>query len=97
MKLSLALLLQLLIALAGCVARDQVEVRITLSSYSAGAVKSQLATPVVDEVVRLKPRQVLVLLCISAPPAKLAQFDSELYARIKTQGQLKLVTEGCEP
>jgi hypothetical protein len=43
--------------LAGCGAADPVNVQILPSQYRVGDVKSNLATPVVDEVVRLKARE----------------------------------------
>lgn len=70
------------VLLAGCGgASDTLHVQILPSSYSVGAVRSTLATPVVDEVVRLQPKKVHVSSCHSTPPAKIIQFDRELQAR----------------
>lgn len=70
--------------LAGCGAADLVHVQILPSQYRVGDVKSNLATPVVDEVVRLKPKKVHISSCLSTPPAKVLQFNVELDARLKT-------------
>ena len=77
------LLLSVLL-LAGCGAADPVNVQILPSQYRVGDVKSNLATPVVDEVVRLKPKKVHISSCLSTPPAKVLQFNVELDARLKT-------------
>lgn len=72
--------------LAGCGgASGTLHVQILPSSYSVGAVRSTLATPVVDEVVRLQPTKVHVSMCRSTPNAKLLQFDTELRARSRAQ------------
>jgi len=60
------------------------DVRILPSEYQVGNVKSSLATPVVDEVVRLKPKKVLMTFCATTPPAKTMQFVDELRARLQT-------------
>ncbi|MBB6558829.1 hypothetical protein HNP48_001493 [Acidovorax soli] len=68
--------------LAGCGGTsDILQVQILPSEYIAGAVKSPLATPVVDEVVRLNPRNVHISMCRSTPNAKVMQFNLELQAR----------------
>lgn len=70
------------VLLAGCAgASDTLHVQILPSSYSVGAVRSTLATPVVDEVVRLQPKKVHVSVCRSTPTAKHLQFITELQAR----------------
>lgn len=68
--------------LAGCGgASGTSNVQILPSGYSIGAVKSALATPVVDEVVRLKPKNVHISMSRSTPHAKVIQFNVELQAR----------------
>lgn len=74
-------LLLWLALLAGC-GDDTVHVLILPSQYQVGGVASQLATPAVDEVVRLKPKNVHISTCYSTPPAKVIQFDVELQARL---------------
>ncbi|MEG1454669.1 MAG: hypothetical protein RSC66_03745 [Comamonas sp.] len=53
------------------------------SEYRTGDVRSTLATPVVDEVVRINPKNVHISMCHETPPAKIIQFEVELQARIK--------------
>ena len=81
--------------LAGCFASKPVEVRITPTAYQVGAVKSELATPVVDEVVRIKPSRVLIAACRATRPPKIIQFEQELRARHQVELTLMLVDEGC--
>ncbi len=72
--------------LAGCVdASEPLNVHILPSEYRVGTVRSALATPVVDEVVRLKPQKVHLSTCLATPPAKVLQFNVELGARLDTQ------------
>ena len=61
------------------------EVHILPSEYRAGEVRSPLATPVVDEVVRRNPKKVHISTCLTTPPAKVIQFEVELQARLKTE------------
>lgn len=63
----------------------RLDIRILPSQYQVGEVKSHLATPAVDEVVRRKPKTVVMALCSSTPPAKTIQFVDELQARLKTE------------
>lgn len=71
--------------LAGCNGfHNTVNVHILPSEYRTGDVKSSLATPVVDEVVRLNPKNVHISTCLQTPPAKIIQFEVELRARLKT-------------
>lgn len=70
--------------LAGC-GTSTVHVLVLPSQYQVGEVKSELATPAVDEVVRLKPKKVHISTCYSTPPAKVLQFNVELDARLKAK------------
>lgn len=71
------------LALAGCGGlSDSANGQILPSQYSVGEVKSTLATPVVDEVVRLKPKKVHISMCRSTPNAKVIQFNAELQPRL---------------
>jgi hypothetical protein len=81
--------------LTGCFASKPVEARITPSAYQVGDVKSELATPVVDEVVRVKPRRVLIVACRVTRRQKIIQFEQELRARYDVELRLTLVDEGC--
>ncbi|QNK68626.1 hypothetical protein [Variovorax sp. PAMC26660] len=83
------------LALAGCFASKPVEVRITPTAYQVGDVRSELATPVVDEVVRSKPSRVLIAACRATPPPKIIQFEQELRARHQVELALTLLDEGC--
>lgn len=60
------------------------------SEYRVADVRSALATPAVDEVVRLQPGRVTILSCRSTPPAKVVQLVAELQARFdgKVAGSL---------
>lgn len=83
--------------LAGCAgASGPVNVLILPSQYQVGEVKSSLATPAVDAVVRRKPQAVHISVCQSTPPAKVVQFNIELEARLDakiTGGFLKACPE----
>jgi len=83
-----------IVVLTACIS-SEAEVRILPASYSTGTTVSELATPVVDEVVRLKPASVLILTCTTTPPERLAQFDRELNARITTKVRLSFLSEVC--
>ena len=80
---------------AGCGKGPSVEVRILPNSYEVGTVKSELATPAVNEVVRIKAAYVHILACTATPPAKIMQFREELLARAQPEMQLSFVKEGC--
>ena len=84
------------LVLSGCLDFQQtLEVRITPNLYQVGAVKSELATPVVDEVVRIGPPRVVMLMCRNTPHARVIQFERELSARHKTKLQGTLTDGGC--
>ncbi|WP_155419770.1 hypothetical protein [Variovorax paradoxus] len=83
------------LALVGCFAFKPVEVRITPTAYQVGEVKSSLATPAVDEVVRIKPSKVLIVLCKGTHPMRVIQFEQELSARHHVELSLILVDKGC--
>ena len=77
------------------VAADMVKVSITPHGYQTGDVRSALATPVVDEVVRLKPSLVLMNICKRTPASKVVQFEVELRPRHKSPLKGKLTEEAC--
>ena len=83
------------LALAGCFAFKPVEVHITPTAYQVGEVKSSLATPAVDEVVRIKPSKVLIVLCKATHPMRVVQFEQELKARHDVELNWALIDEGC--
>lgn len=66
-------------------APQTVEVTILPTSYILENIKSETASPVVDEIVRRKPREVHIHICLSTPPKRLVQFETELEARHKTK------------
>jgi len=70
------------------------EVHISSKQYLVGAVRSHMATPIVDEVVRLHPKTVLVHLCPGAAE-KLHPFGIELAARARIKINVKFAQEGC--
>ena len=75
----------LVLLLGGCENWSKpLDVRIMPSEYQVGDVKSSIATPVVDEVVRLKPKKVLMAFCRTTPMAKTMQFVDELQSRLQT-------------
>lgn len=89
------ILLLSVLLLAGCEGLSTpLDVWILPSGYQVGNIRSTLATPVVDEVVRLKPKKVLMSFCRTTPQAKTMQFVDELRARLQTDLQGALV-ENC--
>jgi hypothetical protein len=74
---------------------ELVGVVITPDAYEVGEIKSKLATPAVDEVVRLRPSRVLMPVCLDTPPAKIIQFEKELSARHKAPLQLASSDKAC--
>lgn len=96
MKVIASLALVGLLALSGCSDWYQpLEVRITPDAYQVNAVKSALATPAVDEVVRVNPKTVLLVVCLPMPTAKIMQFERELRARHKAKLQITFTDQGC--
>jgi hypothetical protein len=84
------------VALAGCFGSTQaVEVRIARDGYQVGNIKSALATPAVDEVVRVNPKRVVMMICFGTPPAKGIQFEREFSARSKADLKVGFTDEGC--
>lgn len=83
------------VVIAGCGKGPVAEVRILPASYEIGSVKSELATPAVDEVVRVKAANVRILACTSTPPAKVMQFRKELLARVQPEVSFAFLKEGC--
>jgi len=94
MSFGVAVALLTSVVLVGC-SPEPLKVRITPNLYEVGDVKSALATPAVDEVVRLKPKHALILACRSTKPPKIIQFERELRARHEVELKLMLITEGC--
>lgn len=74
---------------------ELVGIVITPDGYEVGGIKSKLATPAVDEVVRLSPSRVLMLVCFATPPAKIIQFETELRARHNAPLQLATSDTAC--
>lgn len=96
MKMIASLALAGLLALSGCSDWYQtLEVRITPDAYQVNNVKSALATPAVDEAVRVNPKTVLLVVCLPVPPAKIMQFEKELRARHKAKLQITFTDQGC--
>ena len=91
---SFTLLATMAFASSACFA-ELVGVVITPGGYEVAGVKSTLATPAVDEVVRLGPTRVLILFCTATPPAKILQFETELMARHKVPLQLASWERAC--
>ncbi|OJZ09603.1 MAG: hypothetical protein BGP22_06830 [Variovorax sp. 67-131] len=84
------------VALVGCfAAAEPTKVHIFPNLYQLGDIKSELATHVVDEVVRLKPSGVLIMACRATRPEKIIQFERELQARHEVKLTLTLMDEGC--
>lgn len=72
------------VILSGCSHfAQEVTVQALPSEYRVADVRSALATPAVDEVVRLQPGRVTILSCRSTPPAKVVQLVAELQARFE--------------
>lgn len=89
-------LLALLLNLSARAASEQlVEVYITPDGYQVGELRSTYATPIVDEVVRIKPAGVLLLVCPSAPPDKVLQMETELRARHEVERRMVISEKIC--
>lgn len=80
---SAVLIATLTLSSVGCSRDDPLIVRIFPTRYEVAGIASDLATPVVDEVVRLKPRRVHVFVCLNVPAERHVQFIIELQARHK--------------
>jgi hypothetical protein len=93
---SIAAILALACTLAAC-SKEPLSVHILPNEYRVGDVKSALATPVVDEAVRLEPRAVHLLVCLGTPPAKAVQLQTELAARFKGPMTLSFLEAGQCP
>jgi len=89
-----SLILAASLSLVGC-SKQTVDVRITPDSYQVGTVRSAIATPAVDEVVRIDPSRVLMVMCRNTPAAKVIQFEMELRARSKAELQGTHTEDGC--
>ncbi|MFE8644372.1 hypothetical protein ACFX58_04725 [Sphingomonas sp. NCPPB 2930] len=82
--------------LAACDANNHsVKILITPSEYQVGKIKSELATPAVDEVLRQDPKYVLIAACRATSSAKTIQFQMELAARYSGKMQMTFTDEGC--
>ena len=71
-----------------------VEVFVMPGTYQVGNLKSTLATPAVDEVVRIGPKKVLIVTCLSTRPGKVVQLERELTARFKGEVQIMTLANG---
>jgi hypothetical protein len=60
-------------------------VEISPEIYKINSIRSKLATPVVDEAIRLKPSKVTISACSTTPPRKIIQFEREFSARSKAE------------
>ena len=85
------------VALAGCFAAKPLEVRVTNDAYQVGEIRTALATPAVDEVVRMKPSKVLLVACTTTQPTKIMQFQQELQARHQVKLQLLILQDAACP
>ncbi|MET0349878.1 MAG: hypothetical protein ABW067_08830 [Rhizobacter sp.] len=72
-----------------------VDVTILPTQYRVGEVVSDVAAPVVAEVVRLRPHDVHVHTCHSTPPARVSQFHKELEARLQAKMTLSFTARDC--
>lgn len=85
-----------LFAIAVSACGDRVlEVRVLPTRYEVGSIRSELATPAVDEAVRQNPSKIHIWACTFTPPAKVAQFRDELVARHNIPITLAFLKEGC--
>jgi hypothetical protein len=69
-------------SVSGCGDAKTSDVFVFATEYRANNVKSSLATPVVDEVVRQTPERVRIHVCGPSEPPKLVQIRTELSARL---------------
>ncbi len=91
----LAPLFLLLTCFLPACAERRVEIQVFPSEYQVGRVRSDIATPAVDEVLRLKPAVVVIQACRSVPPIRTIQLQTELSARTQARLQLQLISENC--
>ena len=90
------LLASLVLLVCACAPKnDKVEVTILPTRYVVGSVSSELATPAVDEVVKLKPRDVHIHTCTATPPERVLQFNIELDARMDSNTTMSFTAQGC--
>ena len=69
-----------------CSSKDkEATVEISPEIYKINSIKSKLATPVVDEVIKLNPSKVTISACSTTPPRKIIQFEREFSARSKAE------------
>lgn len=93
MKLFIYSVLASTLVFVGC-SQKPLEVVVTPTEYRVSEIASPLATPVVDEVVKLNPKHVILIQCPNTPNTKIFQFDTELVARISPKIQIAKVSEG---
>lgn len=85
------------IFLAGCASQaTSASVNISQNIYKFNDIKSSLATPVVDALVKEHPQKILILKCPGTPNSKIIQFERELRARHMSELQMMESTKGCE-
>jgi ribosomal protein L24 len=70
--------------IGGC-SMQEVDVQISPAMYRIGTIRSSLATPVVDEAVKIKPSKVTIYACSTTPPSKVIQFQREFSSRSKAE------------
>lgn len=95
MILHLVSLVGIFTLIVSCGQETVTEVHVFPHGYRVGSVQSELATPAVDEVVRIKPSRVVILACINTPPAWAVQFHRELVARWVGPVQGGILKDGC--
>ncbi|MDD2611064.1 MAG: hypothetical protein PHX60_15530 [Giesbergeria sp.] len=83
------------LALISTACSKRVEVTILPTKYVVGTSSFDIATPAVDEVVKLKPSEVHIHACTSTPPTRILQFNTELDARQKTNKTMSFTAQGC--
>lgn len=87
LRLVTTLLISAGVMVVGCSRQEPVVVRVFADRYEVAGARFELATPVIDEVVSRKPREVHVYLCAKSERSvrKLYQFETELNARHKAE------------
>jgi hypothetical protein len=86
------------LALCACTKTpDEAVVKINSTGYKMDRVQSDLATPIVDEIVRVRSSRVIMNACVNISPGKVIQLQRELAARSTAELVLVRSEAACLP
>lgn len=69
---------------SACSGEDTVHVYIARGSFEGASVRSELATPVVEKIAKIRPGVIHIHACRGSAK-EVAQFQVEVLARVKSQ------------